>query len=178
MIKQYEDSILCYSKMAATLPEPRGTVERRRSWCWRSGCLLRPHLLRLSCCPWPPGAVGGARAAPGAPWARAPGDWVWRSAGPPPSRWGRAGSMWALQRMNNRLCSLHHRRRRRQKRRQRSSLLFGKWFNSMPHYRFSAKIIWGNGWIQEINGHLEEWMIFQLTPHQTITLPEWMFYCS
>ena len=175
MIKQYEDSILCYSKMAATLPEPRGTVERRRSWCWRSGCLLRPHLLRLSCCPWPPGAVGGARAAPGAPWARAPGDWVWRSAGPPPSRWGRAGSMWALQRMNNRLCSLHHRRRRRQKRRQRSSLLFGKWFNSMPHYRFSAKIIWGNGWIQEINGHLEEWMIFQLTPHQTITLPEWMF---
>ena len=42
---------------------------------------------------------------------------------------------------------VEHRRRNRQKRRHRSSLLFGggNLFNSMPHYRFSTKMIWNKG---------------------------------
>ena len=50
-----------------------------------------------------------------------------------------------------------------QKRRQRSSQLFGgkNWLNSLPHYRFSARIIWRNGWIEKrtINA-LEKLMTF------------------
>ena len=38
-----------------------------------------------------------------------------------------------------------------QKRRQRSSLLFGgqNWFNALPHYRLSARMIWRIGWIEQ-----------------------------
>ena len=44
---------------------------------------------------------------------------------------------------------LRHRRRNRQKKRQRSSLLFGgrNSFTSMPHYRFSARMIGRIWWI-------------------------------
>ena len=47
--------------------------------------------------------------------------------------------------------SWDHRKRIRQKKRQRSSLLFGErnWFNSMPHYSSSTRMIWRNGWIEE-----------------------------
>ena len=35
--------------------------------------------------------------------------------------------------------------------RQRSSLLFGgqNWFISLPHYRFRARMIWRNGWLEK-----------------------------
>ena len=43
-----------------------------------------------------------------------------------------------------------HRQRIIQKQRQRSSLLFGgqNWFSSLPN-RFSARMIWRNGWIEK-----------------------------
>ena len=43
------------------------------------------------------------------------------------------------------------RRRNRPKRRQRSSLLFGgqNSFKSIPHYRFTTRMIWRKGWIEE-----------------------------
>ena len=54
----------------------------------------------------------------------------------------------------------YHRRRRRKRGRQRSSLLVCRgwnWLNSMPHY--STRMIWGNGWFEELVGMdaLEKW---------------------
>ena len=59
-----------------------------------------------------------------------------------------------------------------QKRKQRSSLLFmsQNWFNSLPHYRLSARMIWRNGWIEKwtLGGMdaSEKWMIFHFTPQK------------
>ena len=64
-----------------------------------------------------------------------------------------------------------------QKRRQRSSLLLGgqKWFNSLPHYRFSARMIWRNGLIEKYtlgrmctSGKMDDLLVH--------TLAKWMFF--
>ena len=63
-----------------------------------------------------------------------------------------------------------------QKRRQRSLLMYGgqNWFNSLPHYRFSARMIFkkriNNGGMDAS----EIRMIFQFIPQQITTLPKWM----
>ena len=76
-------------------------------------------------------------------------------------------------------------RRFRQKRRQRSSLLFGarNWLSStvlyMPHYRFSTRMIWRNGWIEERTfggmNDSEKWKIFR--SHHT-KIPHFVNGCS
>ena len=79
-------------------------------------------------------------------------------------------------------CQTYSRRRNRQKRRQRSSLLFGGWnfFHSLPHYRFSTRIIKRKGWIEERTlGRMdasERWYFTWFTPHQSTTLQKWMFF--
>ena len=54
------------------------------------------------------------------------------------------------------LASIDHGISISQKQRQRSSLLVGgrNWFISLPHNRFSARMIWRKGWIKE-------WMIWK-----------------
>ena len=62
------------------------------------------------------------------------------------------------------MCAVTNRKRNGQKSRQRSSLLFGgrNSFNSMPHYRFSTRMIWRNrrtdvwytGWFRKMDDHL------------------------
>ena len=79
--------------------------------------------------------------------------------------------------------SKDHWRRIRQKRRQRSSLLAGgqNLFNSMPHSRFSTKMIWKKLWIEErmytwrveCFGKMDDHLILQ---QQTTTLTKWMFF--
>ena len=77
---------------------------------------------------------------------------------------------------------LTHTRSYRQKRRQSSSLLLGgqNSFNTMPNYRFSTRMIWRKGWVEERTlGRMdasEKWMIIWFTPHQNHHLPKWMFF--
>ena len=55
----------------------------------------------------------------------------------------------------------------------RRSLLFGgrNSFNSMPHYKFSTRMIWSKGWIEEQTpGRMDA------SEQQTTTLPKWMFF--
>ena len=76
----------------------------------------------------------------------------------------------------------NHRRRIRQKRRRRSSLLVEgrNWFNSIPNKRFSTRMIWRKGWIEELTlGGMkasEKWMIIRFTSHQTTALSKWMYF--
>ena len=69
-------------------------------------------------------------------------------------------SIWKILR-NPGMILMAFQRKNRQKRRQRSSLLFGgqNSLNSLPHYRFSTRMI-----------------IIWFTPHQTTSLPIWMFF--
>ena len=80
------------------------------------------------------------------------------------------------------LASIDHGISISQKQRQRSSLLVGgrNWFISLPHNRFSARMIWRDGCIEKWTfggiDALETLMIFQFTMHQTTTLQKWMFF--
>ena len=50
-------------------------------------------------------------------------------------------------------------------------------FNSMPHYRFSIRMIWGKRYIEPTLGRMdasEKWKIIWFPPHQATTLPKWI----
>ena len=50
-------------------------------------------------------------------------------------------------------------------------------FNSLPHYRFSIRMIWGKRYIEPTLGRMdasEKWKIIWFPPHQATTLPKWI----